>query len=339
LEWALYKTVDPQGNYVQYNYSQSNGLLRIDSIKYGAKEFTTSSPNEIKFYFKTRVRPELSYIKGSTFKRTNILDRIEVKGGGQLYRKYQLLHNTTSLGYQRISSIREYNGLNQSFPVISFSYDYSSSGISRDGNTLSIYPGIDYRNDAMTAGEFDGDGKMDIITYNKDSRDKLNVFMDIFSNQNISLGYSVNTEKFDGVFASTILSWNGKILQQQGVTTASETVNSSNSNVRFRTFAMAAYGAVFQYDKNVTFPIGPAPYGTGTSRCSSSDDRKIPKTYINGDFNGDGLTDVLAIPKNYYKKFYFSRWNCNSTNADVSQGNSEVYFIDLNFNRIIFLMM
>ncbi|MEL0651638.1 RHS repeat-associated core domain-containing protein [Algibacter sp. TI.3.09] len=328
LEWALYKREDPQGNYIQYDYSQSNGLLRINTIKYGARA-SGSSPNELKFYYKTRTRPELSYINGYTFKKANILDRIEVKGGGQLYRKYQLSHNTTSLGYQRISSIKEYNSANQSFPGISFSYDSSSSGVSRDGNTLSIYPGIDYKNDAMVSGEFDGDGKMDIITYNKDSRDKLNVFMDMFGNQSSSIGYSVNTDKFDGVFASTILSWNGKVLQQQGVTIASETINSSNSTVRFRTFAMASYGAVFQYDKSVNFSIGPASIGVGASNCSSLEDRKIDKTYINGDFNGDGLTDVIAIPKKYYKKYYSSRWNCNSFDANVSQENSEVYFIDL----------
>jgi hypothetical protein len=119
-----------------------------------------------------------------------------------------------------VSSIREYNGANQSFPAITFSYESSSSGVQRDGNTLDIYPGINYNSDRMAVGEFNGDGKMDFITYNKNSRDKLNVFMDIFDDygSGISLGYSVNTEKFDEVFASTILSWNGKILSQQGVT-------------------------------------------------------------------------------------------------------------------------
>lgn len=336
LEWALYKRQDPQGNYIEYNYSQSNNLLRINKIKYGATPWT-SVPNEINFYYKTRTRPELSYIQGITFKRSNILDRIEVKGGGQLYRKYQLSHNTTSLGYQRVSSIREYNSANQSFPPITFTYDYSSSGVSRDGNTLDIYPGINYNSDKMAVGEFDGDGKMDFITYNKNSRDKLNVFMDIFSDygSGFSIGYSVNTEKFDDVFASTILSWNGKILPQQGVTTVRETVNSSNSTARFRTFAMAAYGPVFQYDKTVNFPIGPV----GDFDCdapSDSDYRKIPKSYISGDFNGDGLTDLLAIPKKYYKKVCqldYDYWDdyeeCVCQNVNVNQGNSEVYFIDL----------
>lgn len=329
LEWALYKRQDPQGNYIQYNYSQSNNLLRINKISYGSKVGTTP-PNDIYFYYKTRTRPELTFIQGLTFKRSNILDRIEVKGGGQLYRKYQLTHNTTSLGYQRVSSIKESNSDNQSFPAITFTYEYSSNGISRDGNELDIYPGINSQTDEITSGEFDGDGKLDFVSYNKDTRTKLNVFTRIFDNSSsgISLGYSVNTDKFDDVLTNTMLSWNGQILPQQGITPIRETINSSNSTVRFRTFAMASYGPVFQYDKTVNFPIGPSP--TGKSSCFNEEDRKIPKTYINGDFNGDGLTDVLVIPKKYYRKYY-PTWTggCFSLNLNVSQGNSKVYFVDL----------
>jgi hypothetical protein len=84
LEWALYKTVDPQGNYVQYDYSQSNNLLRINTIKYGSRG-STAAPNEIKFYYKTRTRREISYIGSSTFIRSNILDRVEIRGGAYYF--------------------------------------------------------------------------------------------------------------------------------------------------------------------------------------------------------------------------------------------------------------
>ena len=134
---------------------------------------------------------------------------------------------------------------------------------------------------------------MDFVLYNKNTRNKLNIFTNLFDNSNISIGYSVNTEKFESVFGSTILSWNGKILHEQGITTTRETVNGSNANVRFRTFAMAAYGPVFQYDKNVNFPISSInnPIGCDDYLYNGSS-RKIPKTYVTGDFNGDGLTDV-----------------------------------------------
>ncbi len=310
LEWALYKREDPQGNYIQYDYLQSNELLRINTVKYGSRGSTTS-PNEIKFYYKTRTRPELSYINGYTFKRTNILDKIEVKGGGQLYRKYQLSHNVTSLGYELVGSIQEYNSLNESFPAISFTYDTTYDGVLRNGNTLNIYPGIDINNDKMAVGELDGDGKMDFITYNKTSRDELNVFMDIFSDygSGYSIGYSVSTEKFEDVFASTILSWNGKMLSQQGVTTVRETVNGSSGSVRFRTFAMASYGPVFQYDKTWNTSTYNYDYS-----CGSSTRKAIPKKYISGDFNGDGLTDVIAITKPY------TSVNCYQTDPNCDGG-------------------
>ncbi|MEM9679176.1 MAG: polymorphic toxin type 23 domain-containing protein [Bacteroidota bacterium] len=336
LEWSLYKKVDPQGNYIQYEYLKSNELLRINKIKYGASG-SAASPNEIQFYYKTRTRPEVSYIGNYTFKRTNILDRVEIRASGQLFRKYVLSHNTTSLGYQRLSSIREYNTSNESFPPIYFTYESSSSGIVRDGEVLDIYPGINYNSDGIAVGEFDADGKMDFITYNKSSRNELNIFLDVFNDfgTGFNLGYTVPTEKFDDVFASTILSHNGHLLPQQAITTVRETTNSSNSNVRFRTFAKAPSGFYLQYDKNVTFPIGPA----GSFQCdapSNNDYRIIPKTYVSGDFNGDGLTDVLAIPRKYYRKiceYEYDPWDnyeeCICSNQTISQGNSEVYFIDL----------
>lgn len=337
LEWALYKTIDPQGNYVQYDYLQSNNLLRINTIKYGARN-SASSPNEIKFFYKTRTRREISYIGSYTFIRSNILDRVEIRGSGTLFRKYTLYHTTTSLGYQRVYYIREYNGSNQSLPSIYFTYESSSSGISREGNDLTIYPGISYNSDRMVSGDFDGDGKVDVVTYNKSSRNKLNVFTNLFDYSNISIGTSVTTEKFDDVFAGTILSWNNKILQQQGITTVRETVTgtATNSEVRFRTFAMASYGPVFQYDKTVNMPIGPAGYFECDGQPSNNSYRKIPKTYVSGDFNGDGLTDVLAIPQRYYREvceWDYDPWElydeCICGNESVSQPNSEVYFIDL----------
>lgn len=295
IEWAIYKWQDPQGNYIQYDYLQSNELLRINTIKYGANG-SNSSPNEIKFYYKTRTRPELSYIGGYTFKRANILDRIEVYGQGQLFRKYVLDNSTTtSLGYQLVASITEFNSLSKSLSPITFTYETpTTNGLNKIPNSYSIYPGINYNTDLMISGEFNGDGKMDFITYNKNTKNKLNIFTNIFDNSSFNLGYEVNIGSFDEVFGSNILSWNGKMLSQQGITTASETIESSTGKVKFSTFAMAAYGPVFQYEKTWN-----ASTYTYDSDCNNSSRRKIPKEYISGDFNGDGLTDVIAITKPY----------------------------------------
>jgi len=302
LEWTLYRTQDPQGNYIEYNYSQSNNLLRVNRIRYGSRIGTTP-PNDIYFYYKNRTRPEVSYIGGHTFKRTNILDRIEVKGGGQLYRKYQLSHNTTSLGYQRVSSIKEYNAANQSFPAITFSYDSSSSG-SAQVHSYGLNSNFNHQTHSIISGEFNGDGKLDYITYNKNSPNQLKIYDDITGS--FPFAYTLSTGQFDTAFGSTILSWNGKLLPQQGITTVKETELGIKTEVRFRTYALASFGPVFQYDKTAYLP-------SASCNVPPDNDRNIPKDYITGDFNGDGLTDVLVVQKKY----------------PCSSGNSEVFFVDL----------
>ncbi|MEL7148736.1 MAG: VCBS repeat-containing protein, partial [Bacteroidota bacterium] len=152
----------------------------------------------------------------------------------------------------------------------------------------------------------------------------------------VNYGQTLNVPKFDDVFASTILSDNNKILPIQGITTTSETSTSSNSNLKFNIFAMAPSGPAQQYDKNVTFPLGQE----GEFYCdqpTDNDYRIIPKSHISGDFNGDGLTDVLTIEKQYYRKEcipqqedpYSQYTYCDCSLIPVNNGNSKVYFIDL----------
>ncbi|QTE23336.1 SpvB/TcaC N-terminal domain-containing protein [Polaribacter cellanae] len=295
LEWAIFRWQDPQGNYVDYNYQSDNGLLSIKTIKYGGRIGGPSPMNQINFTYATRVRPENVYVGEYSFKRTNLLRSIQVTASGSQYRKYELTHNTTSLGYQRLASVKEYNAQNKALRPITFGYENTSSWIKKRVKSGDLYPGFNYKTSSLIAGDYDGDGRTDVIFYNKNTRDKIYLHINLYDK--ISLGYKINTEQFSDVFSSTILSWNNKILRQQAVTTVRETSTSSTSStsaVRFRTFAQAAYGPVHQYDK-----VWNASKYRTDNYCSSSSYYAIPKKYISGDFNGDGLTDVIAIEKSY----------------------------------------
>lgn len=271
LEWALYKKQDPQGNAIVYNYVRSGNLLRIDKIKYGARNRQTP-PNYIQFNYKSRNRPERSYVNGILFTRNHILDKISVYGKNTLYRKYQLLHSTSSLSYQKLSRVTESNAHGTSFSPIQFSYQNTSSQtIRKVTQNHRMYPGVNYKTSVLFGGDFDGDGKTDVITYDKSQKNKLNVFTDLYEYSNVNLAYEVTTSnRFETAFASRILSWNGKVLGQQGITTVTNLVEKNPDYVeknldyydprgdsedeeihttRFRTFAMAAHGPVFQYDK------------------------------------------------------------------------------------------
>ena len=353
IEWAIYKWEDPQGNYIEYNYNQAMGLLSINRIKYGSRLGATA-PNEIVFYYKTRSRKELSFIGGLSFSRNEILDRIEVLSNYQLFRKYQLIHNNTSLNYQLVSSITESNSQNLALSPITFTYETPTiDKIERLlPTTHTIYPGINYSTDIMSSGEFNGDGKMDFFVYNKNNKNKLNIFTDLFSDYSgFTHAYEVSLpQRFDEVFGSNILSWNGKILSQQGITTVTENIGTSSfSEVKFSTLALAAYGPVFQYEKTWNAPTFSSQYYCEEEYVIN----KIDKQYISGDFNGDGLTDVIAITKPYTVQNCYTR-PCDgevpvmqrktekgSTEtsresmveccecSSYTYNNSQVYFIDL----------
>jgi RHS repeat-associated protein len=306
LEWAIFRMQDPQGNYVDYNYQSDNGLLSIKTIKYGGRIGSTSPINQINFTYTSRNRPESVYVGEYSFKRTNLLRSIQVTANGSQYRKYDLTHNTTSLGYQRLTSVKEYNAQNKALRPITFGYDNTSSWIKERVKSGDLYPGFDYKTSSLIAGDYDGDGRTDAIFYNKNTRDKIYLHSRLYDK--ISLAYQINTEKFSDVFSSSILSWNNKVLSQQAVTTVRETSSSSSSStsaIRFRTFAQAAYGPVHQYDK-----VWNTPKYKTDNYCGNTSYRTIPKKYISGDFNGDGLTDVIAIEKQYYAQYCRPNRDC-----------------------------
>jgi RHS repeat-associated protein len=295
LEWSLTRKKDAQGNYIAYAYEKNDNLLKIKSISYGANG-SSEAPNRIQFIYKNRNRAEVSYINGQVFKRSKILDYIEIYGGSQLYRKYKISHEAldpNSLGYQKIETVTETNEANESFAPIQFTYETTaSSTLNKFTDSDKLFPRFNYNSDVLFGGEFNGDGSTDIVTYNKTSPNKLNVFMDLFDG--LSIAYEVNTSvDFETAFSSKILSWNGKILGQQGITTVT---NLTESSTRFRTFAMNSYGPIFQYDK--VWENAP----TFSNRTPPNEEIRrirIPMEYVTGDFNGDGLTDVMALGKPY----------------------------------------
>ena len=101
---------------------------------------------------------------------------------------------------------------------------------------------------------------------------------------------------------------------------------------------MASDGMEYQYDKVWNAPTREVEYS-----CSSSSTFKRQKQYVSGDFNGDGLTDVLAIQKPFTStQCYYVYDSGGCSNSDDSPypnvccrcessyiNSSPVTFIDL----------
>lgn len=311
LEWAIFRWQDPQGNYADYNYQSDNGMLSIKTIKFGGRIGGTTPMNQINFTYVERTRPENVYVGDFHFKRTNLLKSIQVISNNSQYRKYELSYNTTSLGYERLASIKEYNSKNKSFSPIQFNYDNTDAGFKNRIVSGDLYPGFNYKTSNLIAGEFNGDGRTDVVFYDKTKKNDIYLHDGLF-NQDINVAYKINTGGFTNIFPSTILTSNGKVLGQQAITTIKETTStgSSTSAVRFRTFAKAPSGIYHQYDK-----IWNAQNYNSDNTCNNTTNYySIPKEYVSGDFNGDGLTDVIAIEKRY------TSTNCSKGPCDVNDG-------------------
>ncbi len=326
LNYAITYWQNPQGVRISYEYDNTNAQS-IKKIKYGA--LNSSAPvNEIWFSYKfgtdTLERFEQSFVGGSSNKRTTILDRIEVFVGNIKYRGYNLSYNSTNLKYKRLASITEVSGVGGlSHSPITFSYPNSSSSVtSNDITTNLTLANIEQRNAEVTTLDLTGNGKMDFLV-SPITKDKFWLFKNL-QNNSTNFAYQVNTGSFETIFPTTWLTQDNKLLAGQGITI---TQIGTNNDIDFKVYSNNSSTPILhRYTKSWDAPTYIYEYN-----LNSSEQRVVKHEYLSGDFNGDGLTDVMAIGKPYTTQTcvldYSSPGNYScSTNTF---NNKNCYFIDL----------
>ncbi|XLS28977.1 RHS repeat-associated core domain-containing protein [Flavobacteriaceae bacterium M23B6Z8] len=302
LEWSIYKWQDNQGNYILYSYKNVNNLLRLERIRYGTRNGNTS-PNEIWFYYTNRSRPEQNFIGGINFTRKALLSRIEITTGGTLYRKYSMTYETApTLDYERLQKVVEENSLGETRPPIEFSYQDTPDTFNKVNSLIYLNEDINVETDQMASGDFDGDGRMDFVTSKQNNTGSINVFTRIGANSGVMVSYEAYSSNPDrtATFASTILTADTKLPSWQALTTVTENKNTTTtySTVKFKQARFFLNNFSDEYVKEWK----PTAY-VYQNYCGSSQRVAVPKDYIPGDFNGDGLTDVIAVNKSYGTKY------------------------------------
>lgn len=355
-DWAITYWENPQGVRISYNYALMNNILSIASIKYGTTG-TSTGINQINFVYKSagRQRPEQAYIGGQSFTNNKILGEIDVLGNGVGFRNYFLSHDVTSLGYERLVTITEKSGDNsKSYNPTVFSYETTTNTtlFNNYPSTQLNLSNVNLNNNSSISGDFDGDGKTDIIIYPKTGMYSFTLFRGLNASVNNS-GILNNIGTFNTIFPSTWLTPSNKIAPSQGITTIRTNLVQIGSigSINLDTYAYntATANVTLQYSKRIDFPQrtranGCTSSSSGGSSCVTSyvtenTDANAMK-YFSGDFNGDGLTDVIAIDTylsgNYCNYCYSGNTSGCSQGTCYSNPNysytSKAYFIDLNSN-------
>jgi RHS repeat-associated protein len=342
--WYLTKVTDPQNISIIYSYEgEANNDYRLKKINYGGLEGAIYR-NEIVFDYTDNVLIENNYVGGKFKEQKKLLKTIKMASNGIGFRTYTLQYESNF--FNRLYDITEANGDNtKKYNPTRFVYDINE--ISQSTNpynllvnsiTSQIAVGeVNFLNSNNITGDFNGDGKIDFALHPTTGPNAKKVFW-IFDDLHGEAGTWTKTAPigdFEQIFASNWLSWDNTMMTREGIT-AIQKDPAISGKVFFKTYSDEPYGIFEQYTKEVNFPQPLNQNGCLIDNSSPPGATfSFPKTFLSGDFNGDGLTDVVALDKNSICSVEYidpvSGLPEGTTDTPVS--SRQTYFIDLNRNK------
>jgi RHS repeat-associated protein len=330
--YAITYSESPLGARINYYYTNSNNSLAIARIEYGSMG-STAGINQIIFSYSTAIRGEQAYTGGGESYNSILLTKISVVANGNGFRNYNLTYGTVSdLNYQRITAIQEFNG-DETKALEPVYFTYQSTGNVIPSSTISNFgiSGIDANNSEIVTADFTGNGTMDFLWYDKANKNKFYAFYDMVPNgSSLQWGMPVITGAFKELIPATWLSHNDKLMPQQGLIVVKE---NGPGAYKFEMLSAGITSTVYyQYDRVWdTVPYSPTFYAAcdGVTYQGTPLDIK----FVSGDFNGDGLTDVIGINNSYtlLNKFYGADPVTGDNFCDYLFGDvgSSAYFINM----------
>ncbi|MFH7017612.1 RHS repeat-associated core domain-containing protein [Flavobacterium sp. FlaQc-47] len=293
--WYIVHYEDVNGNFIDYNYKtvayNNTGQLYIDNITFSGNSIAgIATQNKISFNYRSAKRVERDFMKGSPVYATQILENIQVFANNNIFRTYKLTHlEDTSLGYERIANIQEINAQNEvSNPV---EFKYASSPVTPERTEKEYSNNLAFDKTDL-AGDFDGDGRLDFVANNQ-------VFTNLFNGN--SGNAPINLPNLGRVPFSATTVLNNKLNQFQSFVYVKETLGT----IEFKIYNLRAGAIILDQTKTINFNnLLNHDTTLDHPNCTGFyiDPLKI-NTYSEGDFNGDGISEVLVVSIKNAKAF------------------------------------
>ncbi|MCE9599209.1 MAG: FG-GAP-like repeat-containing protein [Spirochaetia bacterium] len=258
--WALSKVEDRNGNGYEVSYEKDtqNGDYYPALIRsYGPG---VSTYDTVEFSTATRSDDSSSYADGALERMDRVLTRIKVKRGGTLIRQYDLSYaNGTATGRSRLTSVQEF-GSNGSSTLLKQEFSWQEgtthlqppltawgTGFAQDGN--------------QQLGDFNGDGKTDILRFRSDG--------------------SVDVWVSSGSGFPTMVSWGTGFAQDANQRLADFNGDGKTDVLRFRSNGAACVmlSTGLRFSEETTWETG----------FAQDEHQQL------ADYNGDGRVDILRF--------------------------------------------
>ena len=332
--WHIVRFEDASGNRIDYNYTnvvyKATNQLYIASISFsGNPTAGIAFQNSIVFNFRDAKRVERDFINGNTNYASKILESVDVLTNNTIFRKYKLTHiEDTSLGYERVTQIQEYNAQNEGSNPVVFTYAQSPTNAQRTEKTYNNTLAFDK---VDLAGDFDGDERLDFVANNQ-------LFTKLFEgntgNAPFSLPFTADKRK---LFTATTLT-NNKLNQIQSIINVEETLN----NVQFKSYSFNTNSVVLSNTKIINLDnklYHDVNLDTHQYQTSDDDGLSTPSyqcselfikdsnVYLEGDFDGNGISDVL-ITRLVNERYYFNYLDIYYTQGYTDYACSTSYKYD-----------
>ena len=274
LTWFITKVTDANGNYIKYSYTKDESAVtycdvRLEKIEYGGN-YITNAPAMYTLYFSYSERPDVQdgYIYDIRTTMTRLLNLIEIKKGNTLLYRYNISYDYDP-AQSKVTAIK-LSTQNSHYNPTQILWGAKDNMLSVQGLTpIDLCSNV---SNQFYYADFNGDGRTDFLVYNNETF-RLSLYLADSSSDRFRNATSIQLSNKTEINDILTADFNGDgfcdflLIKKDG----------DNYNHQLYTYN----GNSFTY------------------RCSMSSTKKV----LAGDFNGDGVHEILNEANTQVLKF------------------------------------